>query len=98
MPDIIIRVDCRNCGGDGYTIEPRKVNGREVFDCPACQGTGKLQQTYRTAVVKEVHLPGRPVHWNLFLFDRQTGTYLESAEQPSTDHESLLRTAQRIND
>jgi hypothetical protein len=97
MPSITISVDCRNCGGDGYTCEPRKINGREVFDCPACQGTGRHQQTYKTAIVKEVMLPGRPVHWNLFLFDRQTGTYLEQAERPITDREALLRIAQTIN-
>jgi hypothetical protein len=99
VADITIERDCFNCGGDGYTIEPRKVCGREDFRCPACQGTGKIKTTHKQAVVREIERGRSPTPvWNIFLFDRQTGTYLESPDKRSKDHEALLRLAQRINE
>jgi ribosomal protein L37E len=43
------RIDCRNCGGDGYSI-----NGG---DCPACNGSGRERAAERRA------LTSAPYRW-----------------------------------
>lgn len=98
MPSIVITVDCYNCGGDGYTSEPRKVGRLISHECPACKGTGTVKSTVRTAVVREiVQPPGEAPRWCLCLYDRQSGMYLPTADPASADHESLLKLSQRIN-
>jgi hypothetical protein len=97
MPDITISRDCHACGGDGYVSEPHRVGNRTSYECRYCAGTGKIRTTHKQAIVKEVKRAYEKPHFNIYLFDRSTGIYLESADRPTTDHEALLKLAQRIN-
>lgn len=54
--------DCRNCGGDGYTID--------APECPACKGEGRVPYTPLPRVSAADRLAAERVEFATFMLTR----------------------------